>query len=86
MVWTVFAAGAAAFGGFLARKSLETAWRQIRRSDPPLNPVTPKTTWTDALLWGAAAGLVAGLSRVVMRRSAFAAWHRVLGRQPPEYS
>jgi hypothetical protein len=82
--WSLFAAGAAAAAAVIAHGVLEKAWKQIRQKDPPLNPAAPKVTWTEALTWGAAAGVVAGISRVVARRGAVAAWARMFGSLPPD--
>jgi hypothetical protein len=84
IAWSLFAAGAAAAGAVIAHSVLEKAWKQIRQKDPPLNPAAPKVTWSEALTWGAAAGIVAGVSRVVARRGAVAAWARMFGHLPPD--
>jgi hypothetical protein len=84
MAWSLFAGGVAALGTILAHKVLESAWKRIRQKDPPLNPAAPTVTWSEALTWGAAAGIVAGISRVAARRGAVAAWSRFFGRMPPD--
>jgi hypothetical protein len=84
MAWSLFATGAAAAAAVIAHGVLEKTWKQVRRKDPPLNPAAPRVTWGEALSWGAAAGIVAGLSRVVARRSAVAAWSRMFGHLPPD--
>lgn len=84
VAWSLFAAGAAAAAAVIAHGVLEKSWKQVRQKDPPLNPAAPHVTWTEALSWGAVAGIVAGLSRVAARRGAVAAWSRLFGSLPPD--
>ena len=81
-MWSLFAAGAAGLAGVLSHRGLESMWKRLRRKDPPQNPAAPTVTWTEALAWGAVAGVVAGISRVVARRGAVAAWARYVGEPP----
>jgi hypothetical protein len=82
LIWSAFATGSAALASVLAHKALENTWKQLRRKDPPLNPAAATVTWSEALTWGIAAGVVAGISQVVARRGAVAAWQRLVGEPP----
>lgn len=84
IAWTLLAGGAAAFAAFSMRKALEKGWQAVVGEEPPLNPDVPGVPWRNALAWGAAVGLVAGLSRAAGRRGAAAVWRRATGHHPPE--
>lgn len=60
------AASVAAFG---VHRLLEEAWEQRTGEPAPKNPAAHGVTWKNAMLWGAAAGALAGVARVVTRRS-----------------
>lgn len=67
-------------GAVLARKALTAAWTQVTGTTPPDNPAAPDATWGEALRWGALAGLIAGVSRVVARRVATRAAASLVGQ------
>lgn len=69
----------ALMGAVMARKALTMLWVQVTGDEPPDNPAARGTTWRDALLWGAAAGLVAGLSRTAGRKLATGAYASLSG-------
>lgn len=60
---------AAMASAWLTRSGLKYAWNATTGEDPPLNPASPSTAWTEALTWTLAASAVAGLTRLVARRS-----------------
>ncbi len=68
----------------MARKALTAAWSLATGDDPPQNPASDDTSWREALLWGAAAGLVAGLARTIGQRAAAGAWANVSGDEAAE--
>lgn len=82
MAWTLLTAGAAAGAALAARRGITAGWKLARKTDPPQNPAERGVEWQDALLWGAAIGLAGGLSRIVARRGAAAAWRRWRGPIP----
>lgn len=60
------AASVAAFG---VHRLLEEVWENHTGEPAPKNPAAHGVSWKDALAWGAAAGALAGIARVVTRRS-----------------
>ncbi len=68
----------------MARKALTAAWSMMTGEEPPQNPAAADTSWREALLWGAAAGLVAGLARTIGQRAAAGAWANVSGDEAAE--
>jgi hypothetical protein len=61
--------GAAIAGGVLTRTLLARVWEATTDRPPPKNPDAVGVSWKEALIWGATAGVLAGLSRTVARKS-----------------
>lgn len=81
--WLALAAGSALVASFATRNLLRAGWRAFTDDDPPLNPASPDTEWSEAVTWTVAAGLAAGVTRLVARRGAAAAWESATGSRPP---
>jgi hypothetical protein len=64
-----------------ARKIVSAVWPTD--ADTPLNPADRRISWPEALTWGIAAAIGAGVARVVAVRGSAAAWQRVTGETPP---
>ncbi len=63
--------GIAAMGAaYLTRSALRRGWNATTGEDPPMNPASTETAWTEALVWTVAASVVAGVSRLAARRTA----------------
>jgi hypothetical protein len=75
-------AGASGIAALTTRQSANAAWKMMVGSSPPENPDTRKTTWPEALVFGAFSGALAGMVAVVARRYASAGW-RHSGRRIP---
>lgn len=82
--WFVVAAGSAMIAGAAARIALNAGWKLAQGDDPPVDPESPDTEWSDAIAWTVVTGVSMGLARLVARRGAAAAWHRVMGARPPQ--
>lgn len=83
MVWKGLAAGAGLAAAAAARNVVVSAWRQVRDSDPPANPESPDTGWSEALAWAILTGALVEVARLVGRRTAAAGWRRATGDLPP---
>ena len=81
--WLAVAAGSAMIASFATRNLLRAGWRAFTDNDPPMNPASPDTEWAEALSWTVAAGLAAGVTRLVARRGAAAVWEGATGSRPP---
>ncbi len=55
---------------FLTRSVLKRGWHATTGEDPPMNPASTDTAWTEAFVWTVAASVVAGVSRLAARRAA----------------
>jgi hypothetical protein len=85
LAWAAVAAGAGYVAMIATKHALDAAWRVARQQDPPLNPDSPDTSWTEALAWTAATGMAAGVSHLLARRGAMSGWRKVTGSWPPGF-
>ena len=82
-LWSLSAVGAAIIAGSVARGVVKSGWRKINDEDPPVNPASPETSWSDALKWTVLSGLAVGLGRLLARRGVAAVWHQATDAPPP---
>lgn len=76
--------GSRAAVGAGTRYILGKGWKLVTKKDPPLNPATPGVLWTEALVWGALMGMVAGMLGIVARRLSAKWWRNNQGVKPEE--
>jgi hypothetical protein len=75
-------ASAAAAAGF-TRKAAEKVYKAGVGEAPPENPASPHVPLRQAVLWAALSGVAVGLVRLLVERTAAAAWVRARGELPP---
>ena len=68
--WVLVSGAAAVAAAFVTRSALKYGWNAATGEDPPLNPASTETAWSEALTWTVAASVVAGVSRLAARRAA----------------
>ena len=68
--WMLVSGGAALAAAAATRFALKFGWNAATGDDPPMNPESSETAWTEALTWTVAASVVAGVSRLAARRAA----------------
>ncbi len=83
LAWKALTTGSAIGAAVLTRKLTALVWGMFSDKDAPLDPSDRKVPWRDALAWGVAAGVGAGVARVLGRRAATEAWVRATGEDPP---
>jgi hypothetical protein len=66
-----------------ARKAITTGWKRTVGGEPPTNPASPSTTWTEALAWAALSGVAVAVARLIVQRGAAATWRKATGSLPP---
>ncbi len=81
MTYNALSTAAGIAAAVLARKIVSALWRSD--TDTPLNPADRRTSWQEALAWGIATAIGAGIARVVALRVASAAWQKMTGETPP---
>lgn len=72
-------------GAMVVRNLLKTGWEKITHKQPPVNPAAPSVIWREALLWGAATGMMVGIAKVVTRRMSASAWRKYKKVPPMEF-
>lgn len=82
--WAVVSKVCAIAGAVATRKVLQAVWPGGDEGlGPPFNPADRRVAWSSALQWGVAAGVGAGLARVLGARAAAAGWEAATGAPPP---
>lgn len=64
------------------RAALRAGWRRTHGGDPPTNPASPTTRWSEALIWAVASGVAMAVTRLVAQRGAAEAWKATTGDYP----
>lgn len=82
--WAALSKLSAVLGAVATRKLLQLVWpARDDSTGPPFNPADRRVSWTTAFQWGIAAGVGAGLARVLSQRAAAAGWEAATGSPPP---
>jgi len=64
------------------RKALQASWRRFRGGDPPTNPASPSTTWSEAIAWAVSSRVALAVTRLIAQRGAAEAWRKATGSYP----
>jgi len=56
--------------GFLSRKILKSAWKQVEHKEPPEDRRRNDVPVWETILWTAISGLIASFSRLLVRQTA----------------
>jgi NADPH:quinone reductase-like Zn-dependent oxidoreductase len=83
ILWKVVGSLSGAAAGAATRALLRAGWRRTKGGDPPTNPASPSTRWSEALIWAAASGVAMAVTRLVAQRGAAEAWRAGAGEYPP---
>lgn len=83
LLWKGLATGASVLAAIAARNLATAGWQRAAGGDPPTNPADPRTSWGEALGWTVLVGVLAGVARLVARRSAVEVWESWRGDLPP---
>jgi hypothetical protein len=81
--WKLMGVGTAAAAATATRKAAERVYETGLGEAPPENPSSPDVPLRQAILWAALSGVVVGLVRLLVERTAAAAWVRARGELPP---
>ncbi|HUQ63383.1 MAG TPA: DUF4235 domain-containing protein [Acidimicrobiales bacterium] len=82
VLWKGVGALSGAVAGAATRKVLTSSWRKVRGGNPPTNPASHQTKWTEALIWAMASGVAMAVTRLVAQRGAAEAWRAKTGSYP----
>lgn len=81
-LYAVTTLAAAALAEIVTRQLVQGGWKIAYGVRPPNNPAARDVSWTDALVFSAATGLLVGLARVIGKKAATSAMEARLGRKP----
>lgn len=82
LLWKALGSFSGAVAGWTTRSLLRAGWKRARGGDPPANPASPSTAWSEALIWAAASGVAIAVTRLVAQRGAAEAWKATTGQYP----
>jgi hypothetical protein len=85
-MWKLVSTGTGLLCGLLARKLMRTGYTALRKdaaAPSPFDPTKARFSWSDALLWAAAAGIGLGIAKVLSARVAAIGWEAATGTVPP---
>lgn len=82
LLWKGIGALSGAAAGATTRFLLRTGWRKLKGGDPPANPASPRTNWSEALVWAVSSGVAMAVTRLVAQRGAAEAWKASTGSYP----
>ena len=63
-------------------KALSAVWKKTKHTDPPADPASPGTPWTEALSWAAASGVAMAVARLLATRGTATAKMKLTGQAP----
>lgn len=83
--WKALSTLGGVVGGVATRQVLQAVWPRLAHTshEPPLNPADRRIGWAEALQWAIAAGVGAGIGRLITERLAAAGWEAATGQAPP---
>jgi hypothetical protein len=81
--WKLMGGASAAAAATFTRKAAEKLYHAGTGEAPPENPSAPHVPLRQAILWAALSGIAVGLVRLLVERTAAAAWVRARGELPP---
>ena len=84
--WKLVSVGTGVLAGVLAKKLMRAIYQAVRQDTSPVSPFDPanaRFSWSDALLWAAAAGIALGIAKIVSARIAAFGWEAATGSLPP---
>jgi hypothetical protein len=81
LIYNALSTVAGLVAALAVRKVISALWRSD--TETPLNPADRRTSWSEALAWGLATAIGAGVARVVALRGAAAGWEKATGETPP---
>jgi Protein of unknown function (DUF4235) len=72
--------------GIVARKvsdkALSSVWKKTKHSEPPADPASPGTPWTEAISWAVASGVAMAVARLLATRGTATAKMKITGKAP----
>ncbi len=81
--WKLCGVGAGLLAASVTKKVVRAGWTRAKGGDPPADPKSPDTAWTEALGWAVASAVAVTVARLLAQRGAAGAWQKATGSPPP---
>ena len=81
--WRMVSTASGVLGAVVAKRLMRVGYQAVRKDKTPFDPRSARFSWTDAVLWAAAAGVGLGIAKVLSARVAAAGWKFFTGERPP---
>ncbi len=84
--WKLVSVGTGVLAGMLTKKLMRAVYQAVSKNSgrkTPFDPINPRFSWLDALLWAPAAGVGLGVAKIVSARIAALGWETATGTAPP---
>jgi len=82
LVWKVRGLGSKILGRTTTTKLANTIWRKTTGKNPPLNPMSPSTTWAEATAWAIFTGALSSVAAMALTRQAAKYYRASAGHLP----
>ena len=63
-------------------KALSAVWKKTKHTEPPADPASPGTPWSEAISWAAASGVAMAVARLLATRGTATAKMKITGKAP----
>ena len=63
-------------------KALSSVWKKTKHTEPPSDPASPGTPWSEALSWAVASGVAMSVARLLATRGTATAKMKLTGKAP----
>lgn len=80
----LYATAGAMLAATVVRKVVQRGWVRATGKVPPENPESPDVRWTEAIGWSVLSGTSVAVARLLAKRRAARAWHRVSTSDPQD--
>lgn len=81
--WKVIGVATGLAAAKATRKAMDVGWSKTRGGEPPRNPASRETDWSEAIAWAVASGIALGLARLLAARGTAKLWEKATGSLPP---
>lgn len=82
LVWTLLNTASKIGGRQVTSGLAGRAWKSATGKTPPENPMSPETTWGEAVAWAALTGALSGLMVMLATRTAAKFYTKSAGHLP----
>ena len=81
--WKVVGVATGLAAAKATRKAMDVGWSKTRGGEPPRNPASRETDWSEAVAWAVASGVALGLAKLLAARGSAKLWEKATGSLPP---